>query len=123
VVDDNLDSATSMAMMLKLLGNEVVTANDGIEAVEAADAFRPEVVLMDVGMPRLNGLNAVRRIRQQSWGQDVVIIALTGWGHEGDRALSKEAGCDGHLVKPVNLPDLEKLMAQLTDRETAKCSS
>ena len=69
---------------------------------------------MDVGMPRLNGYEATRRIREQPWGQSIIIIALTGWGQEGDRLQSREAGCNGHLVKPVNLPDLEKLLAQLT---------
>jgi PAS domain S-box-containing protein len=113
VVDDNRDSAASMAMMLKLLGDEVVTAHDGIEAGEAAERFRPEVILMDVGMPRLNGLDATRRIREQPWGKGLTIIALTGWGQEGDRVQSKEAGCDGHLVKPVHLPDLEKVLAEL----------
>jgi PAS domain S-box-containing protein len=110
VVDDNRDSATSMAMMLRLMGNEVRTAHDGVEAVEVAEAFRPQVILMDVGMPRLNGYEATRRIREQPWGRSVRIIALTGWGQEGDKLQSKEAGCDGHLVKPVNLPDLERLL-------------
>ena len=68
---------------------------------------------MDVGMPRLNGYEATRRIREQPWGRAVIIIALTGWGQDGDRARSREAGCDGHLVKPVNLADLEKLLASL----------
>jgi PAS domain S-box-containing protein len=112
VVDDNRDSAESMAMMLKLLGNDVRIAHDGIEAVEAAEAFRPQVILMDVGMPRLNGLDATRRIRQQSWGRPVVIAALTGWGQEGDKARSQEAGCNGHLVKPVSLMDLQKFLAE-----------
>ena len=107
VVDDNQDSARSMARVLKLLGNEVRTAHDGIEAVEAAEEFQPEVILMDVGMPRLNGYEATRRIRGQPWGQSVTIIALTGWGQEGDRVQSREAGCDGHLVKPVDIRDLE----------------
>ena len=66
---------------------------------------------MDVGMPRLNGLDATRRIREQPWGTGMTIIALTGWGQDGDRDRSREAGCDGHLVKPVSLPDLEKLLA------------
>jgi PAS domain S-box-containing protein len=113
VADDNRDSAASMAMMLKLLGDEVLTAHDGIEAVEAAERFRPEVILMDVGMPRLNGLDATRRIREQPWGKTMTIIALTGWGQDGDRARSREAGCDSHLVKPVSLPDLDKLLAAL----------
>jgi PAS domain S-box-containing protein len=111
VVDDNRDSAESMATLLDLLGNDVVTAHDGVEAVEAAERVRPDVVLMDVGMPRLNGYEATRRIREQPWGSDVTIIALTGWGQAGDRAQSRAAGCDGHLVKPVSLPDLERVLA------------
>ena len=112
VVDDNRDSAASMAMMLKLRGDEVRTAHDGIEAVEIADTFRPQVILMDVGMPQLNGLEATRRIRQQPWAKATTIIALTGWGLEGDKERSREAGCDRHLVKPVDIPDLEKLLAE-----------
>jgi PAS domain S-box-containing protein len=110
VVDDNRDSAESMAMMLKLLGNDVRVAHDGIEAIEAADAFHPQVILMDVGMPRLNGLDATRRIREQPWGRPT-IVALTGWGQEGDKVRSQEAGCDGHLVKPVSLLDLQRFLA------------
>jgi CheY-like chemotaxis protein len=113
VVDDNRDGADSLAMMLRLLGNEVRTANDGLEAVEQAEEFRPEVMLMDVGMPRLNGLDATRRIRGHDWGKVITVIALTGWGQDGDKERSREAGCDGHLVKPVNLPDLQKLLAEL----------
>ncbi|HEV7669737.1 MAG TPA: PAS domain S-box protein [Thermoanaerobaculia bacterium] len=115
VVDDNRDSAASMAMMLKLLGNEVRTAYDGIEAVEVAEQFAPKAVLMDIGMPRLNGYEATRRIRGQPWGRDMAVIALTGWGQEMDRAKAKEAGCDGHLVKPVSLTDLESLLSSLQD--------
>ena len=98
VVDDNRDSATSMAMMLELLGNEVRTAHDGMEAVTLAEQLRPQMILMDIGMPRLNGYDATRRIRKQPWGRDIAIIALTGWGQDVDRARSKKAGCDGHLV-------------------------
>ena len=119
VVDDNQDSATSMAMMLQLLGNEIRTAQDGLEAVELAEQFRPQVVLMDIGMPNLNGYEATRRIREQPWGRDMAVIALTGWGQEMDRAKSKEAGCDGHLVKPINLPDLEKLLVELQGSDTS----
>jgi PAS domain S-box-containing protein len=114
VVDDNMDSARSMARVLRLLGNEVHMAHDGIEAVESASAFRPEIILMDMGMPRLNGYEATRRIREQPWSRSVTIIALTGWGQEGDRLRSQEAGCNGHLVKPVSLPDLEKLLEELS---------
>ena len=113
VVDDNRDSATSLAMMLQIMGNEVRTGHDGFAAIELAEQFRPQVVLMDIGMPKLNGYEATRRIREQPWGQDVAVIALTGWGQEDDRAKSREAGCAGHLVKPVSLPDLEKLLAGL----------
>jgi PAS domain S-box-containing protein len=112
VVDDNRESASSMGMLLNLLGNEVRIANDGIEAVEAAELFRPEVVLMDVGMPRLDGYEATRRIREQPWGKTMTIVALTGWGQEGDKQQSRQAGCNAHLVKPVNLSDLEQLLAE-----------
>jgi len=114
VVDDNRDSAASMTMMLTLMGNAVSTAHNGVEALEAAERFRPEVVLMDVGMPRLNGYDATRRIREQPWGREMTIVALTGWGQETDRLKSEQAGCDGHLVKPVNLHDLETLLTDLS---------
>jgi CheY-like chemotaxis protein len=112
VVDDSRDGADTLARMLRLMGNDVRTANDGLEGVEAAREFRPEVVLMDVGMPLLNGLDATRRIRGQEWGRDMTIIALTGWGQEGDKERSREAGCDGHLVKPVDIADLEELLGR-----------
>jgi CheY-like chemotaxis protein/anti-sigma regulatory factor (Ser/Thr protein kinase) len=113
VVDDNRDSAVSLAMMLQLLGNEIRTAHDGIEAVEVAEQFRPQVVLMDIGMPRLNGYEATRRIREQPWGREMTVIALTGWGQDIDRVESRQAGCDGHLVKPIHWPELEKLLTEL----------
>ncbi|HEY1189594.1 MAG TPA: response regulator, partial [Gemmata sp.] len=112
VVDDNRDGAESMADMLRLLGHEVDTAHDGLEAVARAGAFAPDVVLMDVGMPKLNGLDATRHIREQPWGREMTIIALTGWGQESDRERSHGAGCDGHLVKPVSLTDLQEALAQ-----------
>ncbi len=113
VADDNRDSASSMEILLKLLGNEVCTVHDGVEAVAAAERFRPEVVLMDVGMPRLNGYEATRRIREQPWGREMIIVALTGWGQESDKALSRNAGCDGHLVKPIDLAELNNLLTTL----------
>ena len=120
VVDDNRDSAGSMAMMLQLLGSAVCTAHDGLEAVEMAERFRPQVILMDIGMPKLNGYEATKRIRERPWGRDVAIIALTGWGQEVDRAHSTAAGCNAHLVKPVNLPDLEKLLVELQGSDEAQ---
>jgi CheY-like chemotaxis protein len=116
VVDDNRDSAASMASLLKLHGNEVRTAHDGMAAIDVAEEFRPEVILMDVGMPRLNGYDASRRIRERPWARSVIIIALTGWGQEGDRIQSREAGCDGHLVKPVDLSDLDRFLTDLAGR-------
>jgi PAS domain S-box-containing protein len=113
VADDNRDGAAMMADLLELLGSEVHVAYDGIEAVETADRVRPDLVLMDVGMPRLNGLDAARMIRERPWGRRVRIVALTGWGQDGDRERSRAAGCDAHLVKPVNIPELEKLLADL----------
>ncbi len=91
VADDNRDAVESLATMLRYSGNEVHTASDGIEAVELAEALLPDVVLMDIGMPRLNGREATRRIRAQAWGKRMVVIALTGWGQEADRRLSREA--------------------------------
>jgi PAS domain S-box-containing protein len=111
VVDDNADSAESLGELVRLMGNEVRTAHDGLEAVEAAAEFRPDLILMDVGIPGLNGLDATRRIREQPWAKTVRIVALTGWGQEADRKRSADAGCDGHLVKPVEPAVLEKLLA------------
>jgi PAS domain S-box-containing protein len=112
VVEDNPDSALMMRMMLELKGNQVMTASDGVEAVEVAETYRPEVILMDVGMPRLNGYDATRRIRSRPWGRGITIVALTGWGQEADRARAAEAGCDAHLVKPVVFVDLERVLGR-----------
>ncbi len=113
VVDDNRDGAESLAMMLKLLGHETRTAHDGLEGLAAAEAFRPDVVLCDIGLPRLNGYDVARRIREQPWGAGIVLIAQTGWGQDEDRIQSKEAGFNFHLVKPVDPAALEKLLAGL----------
>ncbi|MEP6922266.1 MAG: ATP-binding protein [bacterium] len=110
VVDDNRDSAESMAMVLSLSGHEVATGHDGLQAVEMAETFRPHVVFLDIGMPGLNGFEACRRIREQPWGQKIVLVALTGWGQEEDKRQSQEAGFNAHLVKPVDLAALEKLL-------------
>jgi PAS domain S-box-containing protein len=113
VVDDNVDAASSLALMLKIMGHEVRTANDGLEGVETAAAFRPDLILLDIGMPRLNGYDACRRIREQPWGKNVNIVALTGWGQDEDKRRSKEAGFDSHLVKPVEPAAVESLLAKL----------
>jgi signal transduction histidine kinase len=113
VVDDNRDSADSLAMLLRLTGHEVHAAYDGVEGVEAAERVRPEVVLLDIGMPGLNGYDACRRIRGQEWGKDVMLIATTGWGQDEDRRRTGEAGFDAHLVKPVDPQALMRLLAGL----------
>jgi len=113
VVDDNRDSATSLATLLNLTGNKTHTAYDGLEAVEAAATFRPDVILLDIGLPKLNGYEACRKIREQPWSKDIVIVALTGWGQDEDRRKSQEVGFNGHLVKPADHAVLMKLLAEL----------
>lgn len=114
VVDDNVDAAESLAMLLTIMGNETLTAHDGLEALEVATSFRPDVMFLDIGMPKLNGYEVGRRIRQQAWGKDIVLIALTGWGQEEDKSRSLAAGLDFHLIKPVLPAALEKLLAEVT---------
>lgn len=113
VVDDNRDSATSLAMLLKFTGNKTQMAFDGLEAVEVAAVFLPDIVLLDIGMPKLNGYDACRQMRAQPWGKSMVLVALTGWGEDEARQKSKEAGFDGHIVKPVDHDVLSKLLAEL----------
>ena len=113
IVDDNADAASSLAMLLGMTGNETRTANDGLAAVDAAQTFQPDVILLDIGLPKLNGLEVCRRIRQQPWGQNIVMVALTGWGQEDDRRKSQQAGFDHHMVKPLDYNDLMKLLASL----------
>ena len=85
VVDDNRDAAASLAMMLSLLGHDTRMAHDGLEALEQAEAFRPDVILLDIGLPKLNGYDVCRRIRENPWGQGMIIVAATGWGQDEDR--------------------------------------
>lgn len=110
VVDDSPDVAESLAMFLQVTGYEVETADDGLAAVESAARFRPDLVLLDIGMPGLDGYAACRRMREHPWGKDMVIVALTGWGQESDRRKTRAAGFDGHLVKPVDPPTLQQLL-------------
>jgi CheY-like chemotaxis protein/anti-sigma regulatory factor (Ser/Thr protein kinase) len=113
VVDDNDDSATSLGMMLGAMGYEVRTAADGLAGLHAAEEFRPDVALLDIGMPRMNGYDLARRIREQPWGKSAVLIAVTGWGQVEDRERTIEAGFDEHLVKPV---DPASLLSRLKRR-------
>jgi PAS domain S-box-containing protein len=113
VVDDNRDSATSMATLLEMSGNETRTAFDGLEALEIAETFRPDLVLLDIGLPKLNGYEVARKIREWSWGKKMLLVALTGWGQEDDRRKSREAGFNDHLVKPVDYLTLLRLLATI----------
>jgi CheY-like chemotaxis protein len=98
---------------LQLAGHETYKAHDGVEAIEAARQLRPDAVLLDIGLPRLNGYEVCRRIRKEPWGADLVLVALTGWGGEEDRRQSDEAGFDAHMVKPVDHDALLRLLASL----------
>jgi len=111
IVDDNRDAATSLSMLLKLVGHETETAHDGREAFDAAESYRPNVMLLDIGLPKMNGYDVCRRIREQPWGKTMVLVALTGWGQDDDRRQSKDAGFDHHMVKPLDLAELTKLLA------------
>jgi DNA-binding response OmpR family regulator len=115
VVDDNADAADSLGMLLEVRGDEVRIAYDGLEALEAEDEFKPEVVLLDIGMPKVSGYDVARRIRE-SRGTGVLIVAITGWGQEDDRLRAREAGFNHHFTKPV---DFEMLLA-LIDREAPR---
>jgi CheY-like chemotaxis protein len=111
VVDDNEQAAKVLGMLLQALGNDVQIASDGLSAVEVAARFQPHVVLLDIGMPKLNGFDTARRIRELPDGKQIVLAAVTGWGQEEDKRRSKEAGFDHHIVKPVDPGMLRKLLA------------
>ncbi|MCW7538469.1 ATP-binding protein [Aquabacterium sp. A7-Y] len=117
VVDDNHDAAVSLALMLELMGHRSVCVHDGEAAVASAAAEPPDVILLDLGLPRVNGFEACRRIRAQPGGDRPVLIAMTGWGQEEDKRRSREAGFDFHMVKPVDPETLERLLAQLPGRQ------
>jgi CheY-like chemotaxis protein len=95
------------------MGNETQAVYDGLAAFNAAPVFKPDVILLDIGMPELNGYDAARRIREQPWGRDIVLVALTGWGQDEDKRQSLAAGFNFHMVKPIDLANLEKLLAGL----------
>lgn len=116
IADDNRDSADSLAKLLRMTGHQPHTAYDGVEALEAAERLQPDVVLLDIGMPRLDGLEAARRIRKQAWGQRMILLAVTGWGDAESRAEARDVGFDGHLTKPVDYAALVRLLAELTSQ-------
>jgi CheY-like chemotaxis protein len=113
VVDDNVDAASSLALLLQIAGHQASRAHDGPAALAAAEKERPDLILLDIGLPTLNGYEVCRRIRERPWGKSMLLIALTGWGQEEDRRRSREAGFDGHLVKPVEYGDLMTLLERI----------
>jgi signal transduction histidine kinase/ActR/RegA family two-component response regulator len=113
VVDDNRDAADSLGVLLGFLGYVVEVAHDGLGALRAVERFRPALVLLDLGMPEMDGYEVARRLRAQPDGQGLVIVALTGWGQEEDRLRSRQAGFDHHLVKPTDIDALQRLFAEV----------
>ena len=113
VVDDNRDAADSLAMLLRTSGNDIRTAYDGAEAVQVANDFEPEVVLLDIGLPNMDGHEVAQRIRQEPWARRTCLIAVTGWSDEADRARSRAAGFDHHLVKPLDTSHLAQLLGSV----------
>ena len=111
VVDDNHDSALSLAMMLSIMGHETRTAHDGESAVTTAEMFLPDVVLLDIGLPKLNGYEVARHIRAEPWGKAVILVAMTGWGQAEDKRRAFEAGFDHHFTKPLDLEVLDAFLA------------
>jgi signal transduction histidine kinase/CheY-like chemotaxis protein len=110
IVDDNRDAADSLAMLLRITGNEIRTAYDGLEALQAAKEFQPDVVLLDIGLPKMDGHEVAQQLRREPWGQRMCLIAVTGWSDETDRAKSRAAGFDHHLVKPLDIAHLARLL-------------
>jgi CheY-like chemotaxis protein len=113
VVDDNRDAALSLSMLVSLLGYESRTAYDGEQALEIADHFVPDVVLLDLGMPKMDGFEACRRIRTRDWGARAAVIAITGWGQSEDQRKTRDAGFDRHLLKPVAADAIVELLGLL----------
>ena len=103
-------------MLLRLMGNDVRIASDGLEAVEQAAAFQPDIVLMDIGMPRLDGYEAARRIRNQDWSRDTLLVAVTGWGPSDDSEQATAAGFDRHFTKPLDPAELRRLVSRAAAR-------
>jgi CheY-like chemotaxis protein len=119
VVDDNADALKTLSMLVKLMGHDVCEAHDGVEAVHLAEQYAPDVVLMDIGMPNLNGYQAAHQIRDQPWGSDMTLVATTGWGQVEDRRRTKAAGFDHHLVKPIDHSKLCELLALTPRKQSA----
>jgi CheY-like chemotaxis protein len=116
VADDNEDTLDSLAMLLSLDGHSVHTARDGQQTLERAEEHQPDVVLLDIGMPGMDGYEVARRIRAQPWGRRITLVALTGWSPDAHPTSSEEAGFDSHLVKPVDLQLLAAVLSRAVRR-------
>lgn len=119
VVDDNTAAVKTLGMVVKMLGHEVRTADDGRQAIKDAAEFLPDLVLLDIGMPKMNGYETAQHIRQQPWGRNMMLVALTGWGQDDDKRRTKEAGFDDHLVKPAEISELRRLFTLVGQRHSA----
>ena len=122
VADDNADAAESMGAMLRLMGHDVRTVRDGRQALDETARFRPDLALLDIGMPGMSGYEVARRVRREHWGRNVVLVALTGWGQEDDKRKAIDAGFDEHFTKPVDPEDIEALIARRTGHSVAVAS-
>jgi CheY-like chemotaxis protein len=116
VVDDNVDTVLSFSMLLRASGHEVQTAHDGLAAVQAAINYRPDIVLLDIGLPGLNGYEVAKQIRQHPELKHVVLVALTGYGQDSDRQASGQAGFTHHIVKPARFEELQKILATVAEQ-------
>lgn len=123
VVDDLADAASSLAMICSMYGAQTRTARDGIQALKEGAEFRPNVILMDISMPHMDGYEAARRIRQEEWGREAILVALTGWGRKADVDAALAAGFDGHLLKPVETDAMVRVISELTARRRGGLSS
>jgi CheY-like chemotaxis protein len=113
VVDDNRDAATTLGMLLQLLGCDVATANDGPSALQILKTYHPTVVFLDIGMPGMDGYEVARRIRKMPDSETMTVVALTGWGQQEDRRLSADSGFDHHMLKPADITTLKNLFLSI----------
>lgn len=114
VVDDNVDSADAMALLVRYYGHDVLVAHDGEGALRLAETYRPHAILLDLGLPRVDGYEVTRRLRAESWAVRTTIVAISGWGQDADLQRSRQAGCDHHLVKPAEPQALKTLLDDLS---------
>jgi DNA-binding response OmpR family regulator len=117
IVEDNRDTADMLSDIVHDWGHETRVAYDGVAGLQVADQFQPQVVLLDIGLPKLPGYDVARRLRERDWGQEALVVAVTGWGEDSDRRKSEAAGIDHHLVKPVNTDVLEGLLSDFKPAE------